>query len=482
MVLNSSIFKLLVLCFALWAGLFYVSIESTVAIWYRSETFAHCFIILPICLYLIKLRWQKLNEATVEPNLKVLLLLFPVLCLWLFGSLAKLLVIEQGAAFLALPFIIWTVMGYQVTRILAFTLGFWMFSVPVGEFLIPQLQELTADITVWALQLSGIPVYREGLYLAVPGGLFEVAVACSGIRYLIASFTLGTLFAYLNYNSAKKRTLFIIFSIVLPLFANGIRAFGIVLIAYLSDMKYATGVDHLIYGWFFFGVVILIMFAIGNIWADPLEPQDDDAPKTVNRAGLIPSVKALSVVVVLVLLSFGYKGAIENPLADINPALNTVFHTNKNIDDTSWMPTFQNATNELSGNGEDTDFYLAYYDKNIQGQELINSTNSIYDGKKWTIVSSQTLGDYVLLEITNTAGEFRLIAYTYATSWIVSPSALKVKLSQAIQAFLGIPQTGLVVVLSKAVDEADRETVLKDIREEAGQTLNSELKTLLSGD
>ena len=178
MVVNSSIFRLLLLCFVSWAGLFYFSIESAVAIWYRSETFAHCFIILPICIYLIKLRWRRLNEAEVKPNYRVLLFLLPLLGIWLFGNLAKLLVIEQGAAFLMLPFIIWAVMGNAVARILAFTMAFWMFSVPVGEFLVPHLQELTADITVWALQLTGIPVYRDGLYIAVPGGLFEVAVAC----------------------------------------------------------------------------------------------------------------------------------------------------------------------------------------------------------------------------------------------------------------------------------------------------------------
>ena len=482
MVVNSSIFRLLVLCFLAWGGLFYSTIESTVAIWYRSETFAHCFIILPICIYLIKLRWRQLNEAVIRPNYKVILFILPVIGIWLLGSLANLLVLEQAAVFLVLPLVIWVVLGNQVARLLAFTLAFWMFSVPVGEFLVPELQDLTADITVWALQMSGIPIYREGLYLAVPGGLFEVAAACSGIRYLIASFTLGTLYAYLNYNSKKKRIFFIIFSIALPLIANGIRAYGIVLIAYLSDMKYATGVDHLVYGWVFFGFVILVMFAIGNIWADPIEESDKEPETKPNTASVLPSVYSLMAVAAVIGLSYTYKLAIENPEPDVTPDLESVFVVESEIADTSWQPKFRNASTERKGHQNGTDYYLAYYDRNIQGQELINETNIIYNGERWTIVSNVNHGSFRLIQITNTGGKFRLIAYSYANSWMVSPSAIKVKLSQAFQAFLGIPQTGIVLIMSKEMTNVNREEVTSALVEQASEVYTPSLRKLFQND
>ena len=477
MVVKSSIFKLLALCFLSWAGLFYFTIESTVAIWYRSETFAHCFIILPICIYLIKLRWKPLNEAKIQPNYKVMLLLIPLLGMWLFGSLAKLLVIEQGAAFLILPFLIWAVMGNAVARILAFTMAFWMFSVPVGEFLVPQLQELTADITVWTLQLTGIPVYREGLYIAVPGGLFEVAVACSGIRYLIASFTLGTLFAYLNYKSVKKRVIFILFSIFLPLLANGIRAYGIVMIAYLSDMKYATGVDHLIYGWFFFGVVILIMFAVGNIWADPLEEKEKE-PVQNSKAPISPSIKATFAAAVLVGVSFFYKHLMENPVSDFIPQTSQLFVAEQRISDDTWLPIFNNATLEASGTEQGVDYYLAYYDRNVQGQELINSENKLFNFHTWSLVKNTSHGQFNTMEITNLAGQRRLLAYTFVTPWVASPSALKVKLYQAVQALLGIPQSGFVLVMSVEVDEgtSQDEQLLLSAKQLMNENITSHLK------
>ena len=69
--------------------------------------------------------------------------------------------------------------------------------------------------------------------------------------------------------------LFIVLSIVVPVIANGVRAYMIVMIGHLSSMEYATGVDHLIYGWVFFGVVMFVLFWIGSIW------QEHDTPPEV---------------------------------------------------------------------------------------------------------------------------------------------------------------------------------------------------------
>jgi len=38
-----------------------------------------------------------------------------------------------------------------------------------------------------------------------------------------------------------------------PIIANWLRAYMIVMIGHLSGNKLAVGVDHLIYGWLFFG-------------------------------------------------------------------------------------------------------------------------------------------------------------------------------------------------------------------------------------
>lgn len=476
--MKSSIFKALCLVFIAWGVLFYSSIESAVAIWYRSETFAHCFIILPICIYLIKQKWAELNNAHFKPSLTPLVFIFGVLAMWLFGSLAQVLVIEQAAAFAMLPLMIWCLLGNQIARILLFVSFFWMFSVPMGEFMIPALQELTADITVVALQLTGIPVYREGLYIAVPGGLFEVAVACSGIRYLIASFTLGTLFAYLNYNGPKKRAIFILFSIILPLIANGIRAYGIVMIAHLSDMKYATGVDHLIYGWVFFGVVILVMFTLGGRWADPMP----DEVKQVQPNGPAFNVKPLVMpgVAMLVILISGltYKAVFENQVSGFTPQISQVFSAQRPISDNSWLPIFQNPTQEIVAQDDGFDYYFAYYNANIQGQELINGSHKMYNIERWSIVSQQANDRYRTLEIIDNFGRKRLISYTYVTPWHITHRSLEIKLVQAVQALLGQPQTGFVLMISVAENSAEADK--QRLQQKADALFTPALRDLLN--
>ena len=47
----------------------------------------------------------------------------------------------------------------------------------------------------------------------------------------------------------------------------------IVMLGHLSGNTLAVGVDHLIYGWVFFGIVIGLMFLIGARWSEP-EPAD----------------------------------------------------------------------------------------------------------------------------------------------------------------------------------------------------------------
>ena len=78
-------------------------------------------------------------------------------------------------------------------------------AVPFGEALVPKLMDWTADFTVAAVKLSGVPVYREGTHFVIPSGQWSVIEACSGIKFLIASLMGGSLYAWLMYRSPGRR-------------------------------------------------------------------------------------------------------------------------------------------------------------------------------------------------------------------------------------------------------------------------------------
>lgn len=247
------------------------TVSSTIAIWQRSETFAHGFLIFPISLYLIWTKRKTLAALTPRPDFRGLAVLAVLGFGWLFSDAGNVLVVAQYCLVAMIPVAVWTLLGAPVARAIAFPLGFLFFAVPAGEFLIPHMMNFTADFVVAALRLTGIPVYREGTFFTIPSGQWSVVEGCSGLRYLIASFTLGSLYAYLTYRSTKRRLIFAALSLIVPVFANGMRAYLIVMIAHLSDMKLALGVDHLIYGWVFFGIVMMLLFWIGAIWREDQE-------------------------------------------------------------------------------------------------------------------------------------------------------------------------------------------------------------------
>ena len=238
-------------------------------IWTRSETFAHAWLVPPIVLWLIWRRRDALASFTPAPQPWLILPMVLVAGAWLLGDMAGINSITQLCVTALLVLAVPAVLGLAIARQLTFPLVFLFFMVPIGEFLVPLMMEATADFTVAAVALSGVPVYREGLQFIIPTGAWSVVEACSGVRYLIASFMVGTLFAYLNYRSAWRRWVFVGFSILVPILANWLRAYMIVMLGHLSGNKLAVGVDHLVYGWVFFGIVIGLMFFVGSRWSEP---------------------------------------------------------------------------------------------------------------------------------------------------------------------------------------------------------------------
>jgi len=242
---------------------------AMVSIWWRSETFAHAMVVPPISLWLI---WRQREALLAQAPRPAPWFLLPIACtalVWLLGDLVAVNALTQLALVSLLVLAVPTLLGLRVTGLILFPLGFLFFAVPMGEFLMPQLMAWTADFTVLALRLSGLPVYREGLQFIIPSGSWSVVEACSGIRYLIASLMVGTLFGYLNYRSLRRRLIFVGISIVVPLVANWFRAYLIVMLGHLSSNQLAAGADHLIYGWLFFGLIMVLMFMIGARWAEP---------------------------------------------------------------------------------------------------------------------------------------------------------------------------------------------------------------------
>ena len=387
---------------------------SMITIWERSETFAHGFLVVPIVLYLL---WRNrvVTDALVpRPWLPAIAGIVAAGAVWFVASRLRVNSVAQFAMIAMVPLAVWAVLGTAALRLLAFPLGFLFFAVPFGEFLMPTLIDRTADVTIAALRLTGVPVYREGNFFTIPTGRWSVVEACSGLRYLIASIMVGCLFAYLSYRTLRRRAIFVACSIVVPIIANWIRAYMIVMLGHLSENRIAVGADHLLYGWVFFGIVMALLFFIGVRWREDLEPAPAREPVAVPQVSLLagpaPSralVLTLGLVAFVPLLALAIPNYAAAPARSV-PAIPGSGGWNPAPDGLSqWRPDVEGFTSILQQSfdkgGADVGLVIAHFGDPSSASKPITSTNQIVrsTNREWARVGAGTTDVIVGGETTN---------------------------------------------------------------------------------
>lgn len=300
---------------------FRVEIVRAVEVWEASTAYNHCFLILPISAYLIWERRASLLGRLPAPAFWPLLLMVPVGAFWLFAAQLGVMEGRQFAAMGLLQLFFLAVLGLSAWRVVAFALLYLFFLVPSGAFLTPTLQNFAAAFAVRGLDLLGIPVFfePEGLQIDVPGASFTVAEACAGLRFLIASVALGTLYGYLMYRSTSRRILFVVVSIIVPIIANGLRVLGIVVLGYILGSAEAAAADHLIYGWVFFSAVSLLLILLGLPFRQPLAEfagaPADKPPARYSQAAMLGVGVAFGAFVILLVSPPVAEGPIASAMS-----------------------------------------------------------------------------------------------------------------------------------------------------------------------
>ena len=348
-------------------SVFHQTFWSMVETWSRSETFAHGFLIVPIVLFLLWRQRRTLAAMTPQPFPAAVVVLAGFAFIWLLGELVDVISVRQFAAVLMIPALVWLLLGTRIVWQLQFPLAYLLFAVPFGEFLVQPLMVYTADFTVGMVRLTGVPVYRDGMYFSLPTGHWSVVEACSGVRYLIASVALGALYAHMTYRTWLRRTVFMLAAIIVPIIANGFRAYMIVMIGHLSDMSLAAGVDHLIYGWVFFGVVIFLMFWIGSFWRQDVRTAghtQQTAPKSAT-VRLTPLATGLALAVAVIAAAPAYAAWMDRegawPAPDLGAPPAMIGDWRQGGADPAWKPGYRNTRDEWHAGYEHGDQEIGLY-------------------------------------------------------------------------------------------------------------------------
>jgi exosortase A len=376
---------------------------AIVSLWHTS-TFSHGFLIIPVGMYLIWMRRDRLRSLTPTPTFWALPVLLLLSFGWLLAHLAAIGVVQQFCFVAMVIALIWGVFGTAVARAMVMPLTFLLFAVPFGEAFVPKLQDFSAWFAVKMLDLCGVPVLLEGRFISVPSGKWEVAEACSGIRYLTSSLAVGFLFAGLMYRTWVRRIAFFLASAVVPILANAVRVFGIVFLAYVSGNRIAAGVDHIIYGWIFFTVVMLLLLAVGGWWREKSDQQTDAASlrasgangtersKAERRPFAAPTVafaccSLVAVGLAPVSIKFLWASTGQSPRFELTSPTVSLPIRSTGTDEIDWKPAFFAPNTELAQSYEiqtqPLKLYIAYYAPEQRDAKLVSSSNALFDRKLW---------------------------------------------------------------------------------------------------
>jgi exosortase A len=457
-------------------AIFHQTAIAVVETWYRSNTFNHCFLIIPISVYLA---WRQRGElAHIMPaaDWKGGVALAFAAVVWLAGDVTRTLVVQEFGLILIIQAMVLTLFGWPVVRALVFPLGYLYFAIPFGAALIPPLQSFTANFAVRLLSASGVPVFLDGNLISIPTGNWYVAEACAGLRYLIASLALGVLFAGLMYRSWWRRAIFLAISVIVPIIANGIRAYGIIFLAYQTDNAVAAGVDHIIYGFIFFTLVTFIVLAVGVAFREPI---DERATAYFGLRRHWASVGRLMVVGFLALLPVtaikAYGAYLDRAPAVqaaqvVLPEIIGTYRRSDRVQDSArvvFAGADAYAHAAYTSDGRQVSLDVGYYVSERPGAEVVSSNHDLAGGKGWRVVAagSRTArigGDVQSVRFlrAESAVGGEVIWYWYWVDGEYTGNPYKAKLLQAKVKLLGGVQSSAIIVAeadyTQSPSQADR--------------------------
>jgi EpsI family protein len=456
--------------------------DSYATIWdlWKLTTYQYAFIVVPAAAYLLCSQRAVLTAQSIAPSWWALLVLFALAMLWQVSRATATQAVEHATAMLAIPAIVWAVLGRNVLRATAFAWLLLLTAIPVGEALTPSLMVVTADISTGLLQLFGISYIRTGQYISLSGGEFEVADVCSGLRYLLIGVTLALLFSYWNFRTVRARAIFVAITAVVFVIGNGIRAFIVMAVASASGMRYLVGEDHVLFGTILFGVLLGVVLWVAKRYAHkpPERASTEEAAHSpaFRRAPVaVASAAAIGVLLVGPAIE-AYRPDAAATVAGIRlPALQGCSAPGEWR--AHWTPVIHGESVQQQGSydcgGLDVHILMVAYPRQSPGSELVNSANRIVPSDWWQ-KGAQTTVDVEVDErrrhavrqtVLETATGPMLTWSWYAVDGRPTVSTYGVKLREAWSALtLDAPDSRAYVV-----SIAGRSQTLDALREQARQ-------------
>lgn len=414
--------------------------------WWDISTYNHILLIPVLLGWMTVQRAPELAKLTPRPWWPALALFGAAAFLWLLGAFTGLSTAAQLGAVGMLASAVPAVLGLRVAVGLLFPLCYMALLVPFGDELVPTLQMVTAGLVIMLVRLSGIPAFIDGVFIDTPAGLFEVAEACSGVKFLIAMIAFGLLVANICFRRWPRRVAFFAFCLAVPVLANGVRAWATVFAAQYVGAERATGFDHIVYGWVFFGVVIALVLA--SAWRFFDRPVDDpiiDAAE-IEASPLVARLEAHGFAPWGTLLAIAavaggaqlWAHAASDLSAPMPPRITlpevTGWRRIAYTPQVWWQPRAAGADHRLLGryadaHGRQVDVFLALYASQDEGREATGfGEGALQPGQGWSWLSpGPTVAGAKTDRLLARGRVTRLAETYYRTGAVLTGSAARLK-------------------------------------------------------
>jgi exosortase len=290
------------------AALFWGLFSFTLNKWTDAEGYyTHGFLVPFISGYIVYRWWPRLKQTPVKAGWVAAPFLVGLLWVAFCANRTDIYAILSLTLILLLLLSTWIIAGWRWMVALLAPIGYLLFALPVWDqvinaYTVP-LQLMSTKIAFHMLQAMFLhPQMADTTLINIGGYPLEVAVACSGLKLLLALFAFGVFFLLIAKLKMWANILFAASILPLALFMNGLR------IALVGLVGHSFGFDagakfHDYSGY----IVIILCFFILDRWARLLgykkNAVEEDVPVEKLSAPALKSMKtrALAVGAVLAL-------------------------------------------------------------------------------------------------------------------------------------------------------------------------------------
>jgi len=253
-----------------------------------ADLHSHVILIPAVCAYLLALGRNELAwDSPPSPRLGAGILLGAIgLAGWagaagLAGSQVDAVAMDVATLVVCAWALGFGLLGRRWMRSAAFPMGFMVFMIPLPDGFAGFLEQLLMAGSAWLAEgffrLGGVPVFRSGQVLEIPGITLHVAEACSGIRSTWVLFITSLLVGHLFLPSGLGRPALVALVVPLGIARNALRisVIGALCVAHGPEM--IDGWIHRHGGPLFFAASLVPLFLLAW-WLRRRAPKNNAPP------------------------------------------------------------------------------------------------------------------------------------------------------------------------------------------------------------